>query len=410
MPSHARAATVKNERRRDRRVQFEVPVVYYGDENTVSWQSRDLSSGGSGMFVTAATLLRPGAEVKIGFFVPGYDPEIVTSARVVWTNDPKRSSYDPRKPPGMGLDLVDLMLEYRRAIIELAERTDGSRHSARGVVEALPPLPAESQSSLIDDLIADSLGDQGAEDAGRSVSAAPAGLGGPDIVAGRAGPEGDSPAPVDERLPDDSILGAYIIRRWIGSGGMGDVYEAEHAQLGRRVAIKRLRSMYAKNARALQRFFDEARAVNRLQHDHIVQITDFVTEGEHVYFVMEFLEGQTLAAIQEAGGVLGLERGLSIVVQTCEALDAVHKAGIIHRDLKPQNIMLIEHHGGIGGDFVKLLDFGVAKLLSADGELSGESTGRTVLGTPGYMAPEQLLGNPVDFRADIYAVGVILYQ
>ena len=211
-----------------------------------------------------------------------------------------------------------------------------------------------------------------------------------------------------ERLADGTTLGSYSIRKWLGSGGMGDVYLAEHTQLGRQVAIKRLRSEWARNRRGLKRFFDEARAVNRIEHENIVQITDFAIEEQHVYCVMEFLEGQTLAEVQTKLGRVPVARALHIAIQVCDALDVCHRAGIIHRDLKPQNIMLVKR--GAREDFVKLLDFGVAKLKEPEGALSPESTGNALLGTPGYMSPEQLLGNPVDQRADIYALGVILYQ
>jgi serine/threonine protein kinase len=244
--------------------------------------------------------------------------------------------------------------------------------------------------SLIKDLIADSLEDQTASSTAAARSEQKA-----------------RPGPVKERLEPGSRLGAYEIKRWLGAGGTGDVYLAEHVRLGRRVAIKRLRSEMARDRKALRRFFDEARAVNRIRHRNIVEITDLTSDGRDVYCVMELLEGTTLAALEYRGG-MHLNRVLDIAIQICDALAAVHAAGIVHRDLKPQNVILVEHRGQ--KDRVKLLDFGIAKLRDIDRQLSGDTTGNVALGTPGYMAPEQLLGGHVDHRADLYALGVILYQ
>jgi serine/threonine-protein kinase len=244
--------------------------------------------------------------------------------------------------------------------------------------------------SLIKDLIADSLEDQTASSTAAARSEQKA-----------------RPEPVKERLERGSRLGAYEIKRWLGAGGTGDVYLAEHVRLGRRVAIKRLRSEMARDRKALRRFFDEARAVNRIRHRNIVEITDLTSDGRDVYCVMELLEGTTLAALEYRGG-MHLNRVLDIAIQICDALAAVHAAGIVHRDLKPQNVILVEHRGQ--KDRVKLLDFGIAKLRDIDRQLSGDTTGNVALGTPGYMAPEQLLGGHVDHRADLYALGVILYQ
>jgi serine/threonine-protein kinase len=192
---------------------------------------------------------------------------------------------------------------------------------------------------------------------------------------------------------------------------MGIVYLATHTRLGRRVAIKVLRSEYSDNPQAIRRFFAEARAVNKIAHHNIVEVTDFVERpGETNYYVMELLEGTSLAVLIDAGGVPTLERSIPIMQQLAEALAAVHRAGIVHRDIKPDNVVLIEKNGK--SDFVKLCDFGVAKLTDSTlDRVAMHSTSQgAILGTPEYMSPEQASGKPVDLRTDIYSFGVMLYE
>ncbi|MBI5509649.1 MAG: protein kinase [Deltaproteobacteria bacterium] len=546
-----------SERRQQPRVPLTVPVTWYGGEKTITWQAQDISTAGGGIFVAAEAVLEPGAEVTIGFYVPGCGIEIATDAVVAWVNDPSKPGSDKSKPRGMGLKFRDLDPEYHKVLIEYVDKrksleamvsessksttvsaaapqasaTPARRNTGRvsltpaepasavhaaprsvpapqkaapaapaapqaspaaparrntgrvslappepapppsdlfvatdapdlgrapmisaAATPELPPLPAAAAahsapspaataspaaaakpeahpavSSLIDNLIDESLAEGGSAEAaqgpwptqGSAASSAPP----------AAKPVSPAPPPADdlidqdavdesgmtpekrallERLADGSTLGSYRILKWLGSGGMGDVYLAEHRQLGRKVAIKRLRSDYAKNRRGLKRFFDEARAVNKIKHENIVEITDFATEEAHVYCVMEFLEGKTLSQALAEDGAIPIQRAVRIAIQVCDALDVCHRAGIIHRDLKPQNIMLVRRANQ--EDAVKLLDFGVAKLKEPEGALTPESTGSTLLGTPGYMSPEQLLGKSVDQRADIYALGVILYQ
>ena len=211
--------------------------------------------------------------------------------------------------------------------------------------------------------------------------------------------------------PVGAVLGSYRLLQEIGAGGMGRVFVAEHVRLERRVALKVLRSEYSGNLEAVKRFFDEAHAVNCISHENIIEISDFV-ESRHgpSFYIMELLHGADLRNIQEQEGILPLERILRIGVQICSGLGAAHAAGIVHRDLKPDNIFLIERGGQ--RDFVKLLDFGVAKLMNAtvDEAATFQSTVGMVVGTPDYMAPEQALGHPVNHLADIYATGVILYE
>jgi len=204
-------------------------------------------------------------------------------------------------------------------------------------------------------------------------------------------------------------LEKYKVTALLGEGGMGKVYEAEHTMLGRRVAIKMLRREYSTNQGAVQRFFTEARAVNRIAHPNIVEITDFFQEDEgDNYYIMELLEGISLDREIDREKGLAPKRMVHIGKQVCDALGVAHEAGIIHRDLKPENVYLTRR--GDERDVVKLLDFGVAKLLDRHGESVQTTKAGAILGTPEYMAPEQAAAKPVDARTDIYALGAILYE
>ncbi|HEY5925227.1 MAG TPA: serine/threonine-protein kinase, partial [Kofleriaceae bacterium] len=207
-----------------------------------------------------------------------------------------------------------------------------------------------------------------------------------------------------------TVLGSYRLIELLGEGGMGVVYLAEHIRLGRRVALKTLRSDFAENPQAVRRFFGEARAVNKIRHHNIVEITDFVEEpGGDNYYIMELLRGTPLSNVIDNEGVQPLARSIGIMTQVARALQAVHDAGIIHRDLKPDNVFLIERSGQ--PDFVKLLDFGVAKLIDTVDNIGVHSTAAgAILGTPEYMSPEQASGKVVDHRTDIYSFGILLYE
>ena len=220
------------------------------------------------------------------------------------------------------------------------------------------------------------------------------------------------PGDIDTSPEMGAVLGAYQLIQQLAVGGMGRVFLAEHMRLGRKVAIKMLRSEYSQNREAVTRFFAEARAVNRIAHENIVEITDFVEndDGDN-YYIMELLEGDDLSHIREQEGVIPLARSLGVMVQVCDALAAVHDAGIIHRDLKPENIFLTSRGGQ--ADFVKLLDFGVAKLVEPDSgtNMSVQTTGvGAILGTPQYMSPEQASAKAIDYRSDVYSLGIILYE
>jgi len=209
-----------------------------------------------------------------------------------------------------------------------------------------------------------------------------------------------------------AIFGSYRLIRQIGAGGMGRVFIAEHIRLGRQVALKILRTEYSGNLEAVQRFFAEARAVNRINHENIIEISDFIenTQGPSFY-VMELLKGVDLRTLQQREGMVPLPRALGIAIQMCRGLGAAHDAGIVHRDLKPDNIFLVEREGR--KDLVKLLDFGVAKLMYSDPDESSPAyttSAGIAVGTPEYMSPEQALGQPVNHLADVYATGVIMFE
>jgi serine/threonine-protein kinase len=191
-------------------------------------------------------------------------------------------------------------------------------------------------------------------------------------------------------------LGAYRLVSLLGEGGMGNIYVARHAQLNRYVAIKVLRKELATRKEAVTRFFQEADTINRLRHPNIIESIDLVEDVvDGAYCVLELLRGPDLKA-RLAEGELPVASVLSIGAQLADALSAVHALGIVHRDLKPENLILVD------GEQVKLIDFGIAQI--------GQQGGGSSLGTAAYMAPEQAAGRPVDGRADVYALGVLLFE
>jgi serine/threonine-protein kinase len=208
-------------------------------------------------------------------------------------------------------------------------------------------------------------------------------------------------------------FGNYRVTELIGEGGMGVVYLAEHPAIGRRAAVKILRSGLTDNAEMTKRFFNEARAANAIRHPGIVEVFDCGTLPSGLsYIVMELLEGENLAARLRRVGMMPIEDARRIAVQTASALAAAHAAGIVHRDLKPDNLYLVPDDRDASAELVKVLDFGIAKLSQAGSNTSSVRT-RTgsVMGTPAYMSPEQCRGTrEIDHRTDIYALGVILYE
>jgi serine/threonine-protein kinase len=205
-------------------------------------------------------------------------------------------------------------------------------------------------------------------------------------------------------------IGNYRILSKIGTGGMGAVYLAEHPLIGKRVALKVIHRELATNRDVVQRFFQEAKAVNKIGNEHIVEIHDFgqTPEGDHFY-IMEYLEGRNLASILGREHRLDIMRALHVGAQIASALGAAHEAGVMHRDLKPDNVMLTLRLGD--PDFVKLLDFGLAKMFAADTVSAVQTAAGVLLGTPQYMSPEACESKPnIDYRTDIYALGVLLFQ
>jgi eukaryotic-like serine/threonine-protein kinase len=208
------------------------------------------------------------------------------------------------------------------------------------------------------------------------------------------------------------IIGNYRILSKIGEGGMGAVYVAEHTLLGRRAAIKVLLGELSHRQDLVTRFFNEARAASAVHHPGIVEIYDFGHHGDgYAYIVMEYLEGESLAARLRHAGTLGEVGAAALCQQIAGALGAAHARGIVHRDLKPDNIHIVRDPDIVTGERTKILDFGVAK-LSSD-HLAGKSMTHTgmVMGTPAYMSPEQCKGaGGVDHRTDLYALGCILFE
>ena len=213
--------------------------------------------------------------------------------------------------------------------------------------------------------------------------------------------------------PTDALIGKkcgnYELESVLGSGGMGTVYSAVQPTLGKRVAIKVLRPALADDRKAVGRLIDEARATSAIGHGNIVEVFDIGETADGLtYLAMEMLRGETLQQLLERHGRLGPRKIVGIARQICAALEAAHRQGIIHRDLKPQNVFLVPAQDG--GQRVKVLDFGAAKLMDALNRASPATATGTIVGTPYYMAPEQARGSPVDGRTDVFALGVILFR
>jgi tRNA A-37 threonylcarbamoyl transferase component Bud32 len=191
---------------------------------------------------------------------------------------------------------------------------------------------------------------------------------------------------------------------------MGVVYLAEHPVIGKKVALKAIHPELSRNAEVVSRFVTEAKSVNQIGHEHIVDIADFgTTPGGEFYFIMEYLQGEALSDRLKREGHLDATRAMVIGAQIADALDASHDQGIIHRDLKPENIFLVQRGGS--KDFVKVLDFGLAKLTQTEEKVSHKTRAGSVMGTPYYMAPEQCEGKTeIDHRADIYSLGVLMFE
>jgi serine/threonine-protein kinase len=219
----------------------------------------------------------------------------------------------------------------------------------------------------------------------------------------------DSPPERVDPLISQLVADRYRVIRKLGEGGMGSVYLAEHVVIEKKVALKVLAPELARRSDLVARFLQEARSASRIGHENVIDISDFGQSPDGlVYIAMEFLDGKDLGELVRTQGSLEWSEARDIVLQICRALRAAHEKGIVHRDMKPENIFLIQREGQ--PHFVKILDFGIAKVMGLDP--NGPRLTRTgmIFGTPEYMAPEQAEGKDTDHRADIYAVGCIIYH
>jgi len=285
-------------------------------------------------------------------------------------------------------DGVDVCARDGQPLIEPAGETprESRKTGAQTVVEPRPPVSATAATA-------------------------------PDVELGAAA-AAVAPAPTAPSEGFDSLVGAtvagrYQIIRRIGEGGMGAVYEAKHAIIGKRVAVKVLLEKFLTKSDFVARLLQEARLASAIGHEHIVDVTDFgTTDDGRAFVVMEFLEGESLAQLVMREAPLPVERALRIARQVASALQAAHAKGIVHRDIKPENIYLIQRGDG---DFIKVVDFGISKAVkSTQGDDAPDyrltHTG-LLLGTPLYMSPEQARGEEdLDHRVDVWALGVLLYE
>ncbi|HEY4159607.1 MAG TPA: serine/threonine-protein kinase, partial [Polyangiaceae bacterium] len=217
--------------------------------------------------------------------------------------------------------------------------------------------------------------------------------------------------PTDPGYLADPLIGMVIAERYrileqIGRGGMGVVYRAEHARIGKLMALKLLAGELTRDREQVARFKREALLASKLSSPNTVQVFDFGTSETLVYLAMEYLRGEDLSRLIRRQGPLGVERTAKIVIQICASLGEAHDKGIVHRDLKPENILIVP--GPNGEDLVKVLDFGLAKLRESP-ELSDVTTRGAIVGTPYYMSPEQIRGESVGPQSDVYSLGALMY-
>lgn len=216
---------------------------------------------------------------------------------------------------------------------------------------------------------------------------------------------------IQDPLIGTVLAGNYEILEVLGQGGMGVVYRGKHSLMERIVAIKMLLSQLISDTNSVKRFQQESKAAARLKHPHIIDVYDFgISPAGQPYIVMEFLEGTPLSDLIKKEGQIGVERSIKLIAQACDALDHAHKQGVVHRDLKPSNIVLTQYDEE--KDYVKVVDFGVAKLIEVGNNNEGQRLTQAgeVCGSPVYMSPEQCMGQDLDARSDIYSMGIVLYE
>ena len=200
--------------------------------------------------------------------------------------------------------------------------------------------------------------------------------------------------------PGRRIADRFVVERALGSGGMGAVYLARDEQLGEPVALKLIRDVQQAEPHVLDRFRREVSAARRISHPNVVRLHDLGEENGQLFISMEYVAGDSLRAVLTRTGALPPDRVRTLASQLCDGLEAAHAAGVIHRDLKPENVLFT------ASQQVKIIDFGIAKIA----DLEGMTATRVILGTPQYMAPEHIRGRTLDGRADLYALGVILFE
>jgi serine/threonine-protein kinase len=222
-------------------------------------------------------------------------------------------------------------------------------------------------------------------------------------------PVGDAQPPADDPLIGLVLSDRYRIIRKLGEGGMGAVYQAEHALIEKRIALKVLFPELTRRPDLVARFLQEAKSASRIGHENVIDISDFGQSPEGlVYIAMEYLDGKDLGAVLKAQGPMPWTRARPILMQIAKALRAAHEHGIIHRDMKPENVFLVQREGR--PEFVKVLDFGIAKSVNQDGDTPRLTQAGMIFGTPEYMSPEQAQGQTPDHRVDVYALGCLMYH
>jgi len=202
------------------------------------------------------------------------------------------------------------------------------------------------------------------------------------------------------------IADRYRIDKKLGGGGMGEVYLAEHIRIKRKCAVKVLRAALTDDKDSLARFENEAQNASRISHPNVAQVYDYGEHGNLLYLVMEFVEGQSMQEVMEKDGVMHPDMVADVIMQAASALEAAHAQNVLHRDVKPDNIMLAKNTDGTY--MVKLVDFGIARAMQSN--VKGVTQTGMVVGTPEYMSPEQIAGEPLDARSDLYSLALVAFQ